>query len=86
MLKITKQDEVSIEYIGNTDGYDGHCLRAYAYFSELMPDISKQLDMLDTTEQIYKVTYDDGSVEYLNEHNSKLIKLRGNSNESNSGN
>ena len=31
-------------------------------------------------------TYDDGSVEYLNEHNPKLIKLRGNSNESNSGN
>lgn len=22
-----------------TDGYDGHCLRAYAYFSEKMPDI-----------------------------------------------
>lgn len=22
-----------------TDGYDGHCLRAYAYFSEQMPDI-----------------------------------------------
>ena len=51
-----------------------------------MPDISKQLDKLNTTEQIYKVTYDDGSVEYLNEHNPKLIKLRGNSNESNSGN
>lgn len=22
-----------------TDGYDGHCLRAYAYFGEQMPDI-----------------------------------------------
>ena len=38
------------------------------------------------TGKVYKVTYDDGSVEYLNEHNPKLIKLRGNSNESNSGN
>ena len=28
----------------------------------------------------------NGSVEYLNENNSKLIKLRENSNESNSGN
>jgi len=26
-----------------TDGYDGHCLRAYAYFKEKMPDI-RQLD------------------------------------------
>ena len=25
--------------IGNTDGYDGHCLRAFAYFKDDMPDI-----------------------------------------------
>ena len=24
-----------------TDGYDGHCLRAQAYFSEQMPDIKR---------------------------------------------
>ena len=29
-----------------TDGYDGHCLRTHAYFSEQMPDIvlSKEVD------------------------------------------
>lgn len=26
-----------------TDNYDGHCLRAYSYFSEQMPDITKEL-------------------------------------------
>ena len=74
MLKITKQDEVSIEYIGNTDGFDGHCLRAYSYWKELMPDITEQLNKLDTTEQIYKVTYDDGSVKYLTESEVKELQ------------
>ena len=29
----------SIKKVGNTDGYDGHCLRAFSYFGEEMPDI-----------------------------------------------
>ena len=69
-----------------TDEYDGHCLRAYSYWKNLMPDITAQLDEIHKEGKVYKVTHDDGSVEYLNEHNPKLIKLRGNSNESNSGN
>ena len=69
-----------------TDEYDGHCLRAYSYWKNLMPDITTQLDEIHKEGKVYKVTYDDGSIEYLNEHNPKLIKLRGNSNESNSGN
>lgn len=68
------------------DSYDGHCLRAYSYWKNLMPDITAQLDEIHKEGKVYKVTYDDGSIEYLNEHNPKLIKLRGNSNESNSGN
>lgn len=39
-----------------------------------MPDITKQLDKLDTTEQIYKVTYDDGSVKYLTESEIKELQ------------
>jgi len=27
-----------------TDGYDGHCLRAYSYFKDNMPDITSELD------------------------------------------
>lgn len=57
-----------------TDGFDGHCLRAYSYWKELMPDITEQLDKLDTTEQIYKVTYDDGSVKYLTESEIKELQ------------
>ena len=59
-----------------TDEYDGHCLRAYSYWKNLMPDITAQLDEIHKEGKVYKVTYDDGSVEYLNEHNPKLIKLR----------
>ena len=69
-----------------TDEYDGHCLRAYSYWKNLMPDITAQLDEIHKEGKVYKVTNDDGSIEYLNEHNPKLIKLRGNSDESNSGN
>ena len=28
-----------------TDGYDGHCLRAYAYFPDRMPDIVEQMNL-----------------------------------------
>lgn len=44
MLKIKKTDKVSIKLVGNTDGYDGHCLRAYSYHKNLMPDITKELE------------------------------------------
>lgn len=39
MLEIKSTDAVSIRRIKNTPGYDGHCLRAVAYFGEHMPDI-----------------------------------------------
>ena len=55
-----------------TDGYDGHCLRAYSYWKELMPDITEQLDEVHKEGKLFKVTHDDGTVEYLNEHNPKL--------------
>lgn len=38
-----------------TDGYDGHCLRAYSYFSELMPDINPaSVASINSIEQLYK--------------------------------
>lgn len=27
-----------------TDGYDGHCLRAYSYHKDSMPDITQELE------------------------------------------
>ena len=65
------------------DNYDGHCLRAYSYFSEKMPDISEQLDEIKKEGRVFKVTMDDGSVKYYNEHNPEFIKLKESSNASN---
>ena len=39
ILEIPVGADFSIEKVGRTDGYDGHCLRAYSYFGEYMPDI-----------------------------------------------
>ena len=38
-LVIPSNSTISIKKVGNTDGYDGHCLRAYYYFRDRMPDI-----------------------------------------------
>ena len=38
-LVIPSNSSLSIKKLGNTDGYDGHCLRAYYYFKDRMPDI-----------------------------------------------
>ena len=38
-----------------TDGYDGHCLRAYAYFGEEMPDINPDsVESINSIEKLYK--------------------------------
>lgn len=38
-----------------TDGYDGHCLRAYSYFSEQMPDIDPStVDGINSIAEKYK--------------------------------
>lgn len=55
-----------------TDGYDGHCLRAFSYFADEMPDIKAQIEEIKKEGKTFKVTHDDGSVEYLNENNPKL--------------
>lgn len=37
-----------------TDGYDGHCLRAFAYFGENMPDITETVMSINSIEVLYK--------------------------------
>lgn len=34
-----------------TDNYDGHCLRAYNYFKEQMPDITEELEKVNSEEE-----------------------------------
>ena len=44
----SKIDQISIKQIENTPGFDGHCLRAAAYFAENMRDIEIAPDNADT--------------------------------------
>ena len=36
-----------------TDGYDGHCLRAFAYFGDQMPDINNSVDSINSIAKEY---------------------------------
>lgn len=36
------------------DGYDGHCLRAYAYYGDQMPDIVETVDSINSIAKKYK--------------------------------
>lgn len=48
-IEIPNNSTVSIKKVGNTDGFDGHCLRAYAYF----PD--KCIGIINTVESINSI-------------------------------
>ena len=46
-----------------TDGYDGHCLRAYSYFGENMPDIDpNDVDSINSIAKKYKAFRQDSKV------------------------
>lgn len=59
-----------------TKGLDGHSLRANKYFPDELPKIQEWLTELNKEGNLYKITYDDGSFEYLNEHNPKLKEIK----------
>ena len=48
----TKDPEKLKVYI---EGYDGHCLRAYSYFKNDMPDITLELEKVSTNEEKVKI-------------------------------
>lgn len=50
-----------------TEGYDGHCLRSYYYYGDQMPDIK----MASPQDRCFKVTLDNGDIEYLTENQAK---------------
>lgn len=53
-LEIPSDATISVELAGKTDGYDGHCLRAFAYFGEEMPDIVETVESINSIETKYK--------------------------------
>lgn len=74
-ITINENDSFSIVSNGDIGCFDGHCLRAYSYYKHLMPDITKKLEYLDKGGKFYKVTYDDGSVDYLSEFDETFKNL-----------
>ena len=70
MLEIKSTDSVSITQAPNTDGFDGHCLRAYAYFGDQMPKVT-----IPTEGKAYKYEADDGTVTYYHELDPELQRL-----------
>lgn len=51
-LQIDNKSKFSIKLAGRTNGYDGHCLRAYGYFGNQMPDIN--MDSVESINSIKK--------------------------------
>ena len=43
----------TIKYEAKTDGYDGHCLRAYSYFGSQMPDIGSTVEEINSISNLY---------------------------------
>ena len=45
---------IEVKKVGVTDGYDGHCLRAHAYFGQYMPDIDpNSVESINSIEDKY---------------------------------
>ena len=56
-------------------GYDGHNLRAAAYFIKDMPDIKVKLDKLELPGKFFKVTLCSGIVNYYHESDEEFKEL-----------
>ena len=54
------------------EGFDGHCLRAYSYNPEGMPDITAELNEVRQSGKTFEVVLDDGTIKYFNEHNPHI--------------
>jgi len=52
-LDIPKGATVSVKRVGGTGGFDGHCLRAFSYFGEHMPDIDESVASINSIKKAY---------------------------------
>ena len=53
-IEIPAGANIAIKKLGRTPGYDGHSLRAFAYFGNQMPDIEDTVDSINSIQQKYK--------------------------------
>lgn len=58
-VEIPAGAEFSIKKIGQTKGYDGHCLRAFTYFADEMPDIENTVESINSIKKRYPVQRQD---------------------------
>lgn len=54
IIEIPDDAEIFIKDVGNTTGYDGHSLRAFAYFRDQMPDIVDTVESINSIQHKYK--------------------------------
>lgn len=52
-LTLDDLSEIKITAVGQTSGYDGHSLRAYAYYFDKMPDINLSVNSINSIEHKY---------------------------------
>lgn len=53
-IDIPQNSSFSIREVGQTPGYDGHCLRAFSYFGDQMPDIVDTVESINSIADKYK--------------------------------
>lgn len=58
-------------------GFDGHSLRAYAYFQDQLPDITNKLNLIEPNRKYYKIIHDDESVEYVTDQDERVRSFFG---------
>lgn len=51
MLEISSKSDISISYIENTSGYDGHSYRAFYYFLDSLGEIAKKLEATEDRQE-----------------------------------
>lgn len=59
-LDIPSGATIEVKKVGKTDGYDGHCLRAYSYFKDQMPDIMEgNVESINSIKKLYPTLRED---------------------------
>lgn len=65
MLQLNFNEILDIAQIEDIPSYDGHCLRAYAYWPDQMMDIYEQLEYVKQHEHLIRIEHPNGNIEYL---------------------
>lgn len=58
-LDIPAGAKVSVKYVGKTDGYDGHSLRAFAYFPDRLPGIVDTIESINSIGDLFEEVRQD---------------------------